>query len=403
MKAIKDSIIYLGGELISKALPFLLLPYLSRKLGVEGYGELSYYQTFLVLFAIVVGLSQDGAVARYFYFYGKRSLNLVVSAGYFYTLISGSIILAICWIYQAEIIAYLAISAVFQTFLAVQLSVNQCQKRAIPYVILQSLISFTSVVITIFMLEYYQTDLVEKRILAILLSNIFVFIIAYFLYKKKITHQKRFSIKQYQLALFYLFSFGLPLLLHQASLYLKGQLDRIFIFHQFNQTDLGLYAMGAQIAAILMILLQAINKATIPYFYEGLKKKTISLKQVHKWAGISLLFVPIPALIMWLIPETVIIWLLGDQFIGTKYFIILFLISTALVVPYFILVNYLFYFGKNKIISLSSVLSTLIYVVSLLWLANTKIEYVPYASMIGAISLLPILYIMTKKVGAENQ
>lgn len=86
MSLIKDSSIYLIGELSAKCVPFLLLPYLSRKLGVEGFGELSYYQTFLPLFVIFIGLSQDGAVARYFYVYGKHSLNLVVKTGYAYTL-----------------------------------------------------------------------------------------------------------------------------------------------------------------------------------------------------------------------------------------------------------------------------------------------------------------------------
>ncbi|VEI44565.1 lipopolysaccharide biosynthesis protein [Actinobacillus equuli] len=111
---------------------------------------------------------------------------------------------------------------------------------------------------------------------------------------------------------------------------------------------------------------------------------------MHKWAAYSLLFVPIPSLVMWMIPESIVVWLLGNQFIGTKYFIILFLLSTSLTVPYFILVNYLFYYGKNKIISFSSVLSTVVYVISLLLLAKTKIEYVPYASIIGGASLLPI-------------
>lgn len=67
MKVFKDSVIYLVGELSSKLVPFLLLPYLSRKLGVEGYGSLSYYQTFLSLFLIVVSLTQEGAISRYFY------------------------------------------------------------------------------------------------------------------------------------------------------------------------------------------------------------------------------------------------------------------------------------------------------------------------------------------------
>mgnify|MGYP002656221549 CR=1 FL=1 len=107
MSLIKDSSIYLIGELSAKCVPFLLLPYLSRKLGVEGFGKLSYYQTFL-------------PVARYFYVYGKRSLNLVVKTGYAYTLSIGGLGLLFCWLMQSEIMFYLVLSAIFQVFLSAQ-------------------------------------------------------------------------------------------------------------------------------------------------------------------------------------------------------------------------------------------------------------------------------------------
>ena len=77
----------------------------------------------------MVSLTQEGAISRYFYFYGKRSLNLVVNTGYAYTTIIGSIILMGCWIAQSEILFYAALSSLFQSFLNVQLSVNKCQKR----------------------------------------------------------------------------------------------------------------------------------------------------------------------------------------------------------------------------------------------------------------------------------
>ena len=85
MKLLKDSLIYLLGELAAKALPFLLLPYLTRKFGAAGYGDLSYWQTLLSLLVIVFSLSQDGALTRYFYVYGKRNLPGVMLAGYGYT------------------------------------------------------------------------------------------------------------------------------------------------------------------------------------------------------------------------------------------------------------------------------------------------------------------------------
>ncbi|THA14950.1 oligosaccharide flippase family protein, partial [Rodentibacter pneumotropicus] len=197
MKIVKDSAIYLSGELISKVVPFLLLPYLSRKLGVEGFGELSYYQTFLALLGIFIGLSQDGAVARYFYRYGKRSLNLVVSTGYVYTMTVGILGIVFCWIAKSEIMFYLVLSSIFQVFLSVQLSIRQCQKQAFPYTLIQFGSAITNALFTVIMLELYETELVEKRILAVLFSNIFITILAYIIYKQK-TLSKSFNLSQYK-------------------------------------------------------------------------------------------------------------------------------------------------------------------------------------------------------------
>lgn len=401
MKILKDSAIYVIGELFSKIVPFLLLPYLSRKLGVEGFGELSYYQTYLALFGMFLVLGQDGAVARYFYFYGKRSLNLVVTAGYAYTLLLGSVMLLICWWFQSEIMAYLVIASIFQSFLSVQLSVRQCQKQAISYTTIQVLSGIVSALLTVVMLEWFNTDLVEKRILAILLSNIIVFFIAYLLYAKKVEKFKWFSLREYQLGIMYILGFGVPLLLHHGSLFLRGQLDRIFIHHQFSDAELGLYAMGATVASIVSVGIMAVNKAVLPYYYEALKQKKLTVQKIHRWALFSLILVPIPAIVMWFIPETLVVWLFGEQFLGTKYYIILFLIATTLSVPYLILVNYLFYHGKNQWISFCSILTTIVYVGALVIFMFKSIEWVPYASIIGAVIILPVLWVMINKMGRE--
>ncbi len=101
---------------------------------------------------------------------------------------------------------------------------------------------------------------------------------------------------------------------------------------------------------------------------------------------------------MWNIPEDVLVWILGSQFVGTKYYFILFLISTILSIPYMILVNYLFYYVKNKLISQCSVLSTIIYVASLVALSFKEINYIPYAGIIGSFSFITFLYFMTSNV-----
>ena len=399
---LKDSTIYLIGEIISKIIPFLLIPYLSRKLGVAGYGELSYYQTYTALFVILFGLAQEGSVTRYFYFYGKNALDLIVRTGYLYTICIASLSFLICLFFKSEILLYLVLAAVFEVFVTVQLSIRQCQKQALPYVVIQILSGVLSLSITIFLLEFFQTNLVEKRILAILTSNALVFVISYFfLYRTKVKKRK-FSINKYKIAFFYIFSLGLPMVFHHLSFYIKGQVDRIFIYHKFTETDLGLYAMGANIAMILITLIGAINKATLPYYYEAIKKSKITLQQIHKWALISLSIPIIISSIISIIPESLILWFLGNQFLGTKYYIVIFSITATLAIPYAILVNYLFYYGKNKQIAFCSILSTLIYIVALICLTFTDIKYIPYASILAALSILPILYFYTKKVNSNN-
>lgn len=401
-RLLKDSTIYLIGEIISKIIPFLLIPYLSRKLGVAGYGELSYYQTYTALFVILFGLVQEGSVTRYFYFYGKNALDLIVRTGYLYTICIASLSFLICLFFKSEILLYLVLAAVFEVFVTVQLSIRQCQKQAFSYVVIQILSGVLSLSITIFLLEFFQTNLVEKRILAILTSNALVFVISYFfLYRTKVKKRK-FSFNNYKTAFLYILSLGLPMIFHHLSFYIKGQVDRIFIYHKFTETDLGLYAMGANIAMILITLIGAINKATVPYYYEAIKKNEISLQQIHKWALISLLIPIIISSIISIIPESLILWFLGNQFLGTKYYIVIFSITATLAIPYALLVNYLFYYGKNKQIAFCSILSTLIYIVALICLTFTDIKYIPFASILAALSILPILYFYTKKIDLNN-
>ena len=394
---IKDSVIYLAGELISKAFPFLLLPYLSRKLGVDGFGVLSYYQTYLTLFVVFLGLSQEGAVVRYFYVYGKRSLNLVVNIGYIYTILVGTISLLFCWLMKSEIIAYVVLSAISQVFFTVQLSIRQCQKQAIPYVFIQLSLTITNVLFTILFLELFNSDLVEKRIIAILLSNLLVSMLSYVIYRRKIVSRK-ISLRLYKIIFFYVIGFGLPMILHNGSLFIKGQLDRIFIFHRFSEAELGLYAMGAQIASILSVFILAINKALVPYLFEKLKQGSVKLKDLHRWSLLSLLMVPIPSLVTLIVPEQWLLFFIGKHFIGVKYYIILFLLATSLTIPYLFLVNYLFYHGKTKEISFCSVLSTMIYLGTLGGLIFTDVVYIPYASVLGAVAILPVLYFITNRV-----
>lgn len=388
MRIFKDSFIYLIGELFAKSLPFLMLPYLTRKLGPNGFGELSYYLTWLALFGIFVGLSQEGAVTRYYYFYGKKALNTVVKAGYLYNIFISIMLLLVCWIYDAEIMAYVVLACMFQSFINVQLALRQCQKQPFKYITIQIILSLMSVGFTIAALEFFSKDLVSYRILAIVAANALTFFIASLILGDLFSKQERLTKQRLKLGLLYVFSFGIPLILHQSSFFIKGQLDRLFIYKQYSVADLGIYSAGVQLAAVLPIILMSLNKAIVPYYYQKLKEKSLTLQAIKKYTLLSLPVCIIPALIGYALPEGIYTWFLGDEYTDSKYYVVLYLFGYSLSLPYLILVNYFFFHGKNGIISKNSLFSSVIYLFLLYILCHLGMHLIPYALLVSNLVLI---------------
>ena len=394
MSFLKDSFIYLIGELLNKALPFFLLPYLTRKLGAEGFGELSYYLTILALFSIFIGLSQEGAVTRYFYFYGNKAVDLIVRAGYLYNIAFSALSLVVAWFLKSEVIAYIIIIAMFNSFLSVQLALRQAQKQPIPYIIIQFLSSFSMVLLTIIMLEFVAGDKVVNRLLALLLSGLFVFLITYLFINKKFRSKRKFSLTSYKAALIYIFSFGIPLILHQLSFFMKGQVDRIFIYKLYTSAELGVYSAGVQIASVLTIFFMALNKAIVPYYYEKLKNGFLTVEKIKKYSLTSLGFMGLPALICYFLPNSWFIWFLGVQFSEAQFYTVLFLIGYGLTLPYLILVNFFFFYGKNKLIATITFLTSIVYIILLAGLSEISIQVIPFSLILSNLLMVLVLWIV---------
>ena len=393
MKLLKDSLIYLIGELAAKALPFLLLPYLTRKFGAAGYGDLSYWQTLLSLLIIVLSLSQDGALTRYFYVYGKRNLPNIMLAGYGYTALVSLAALGVATAMQSINLAAVTCAAAAQSVLGVQLAYRQCQKRALSYTLIQTASGVFTSLLTIALLEATHAAPIAIRFAALFIGNAAVSLATYALIRKR--HRRRSWRRLFQAAQ-YIVAFGLPLVLHHASGFIKGQLDRIVIHQHYAPEQLGIYAAGLQLASILSILLLAANKAIVPHYYQAIKQGSLNAAKIRRLALASLAASPIPAVLVWLLPNALFTWLLGAPYAGSQYYAALFLLGFGLTLPYYLLVNHLFYHGKNKRIAVISVLSTLVYLAALFATARIGIQWIPLAMIAGNAAILPILFVNVK-------
>lgn len=390
MSLFKDSIIYLASELFAKALPFLLLPYLAHKLGAADFGTLSYWQTLMALLVILIGIGQDGAIARYYYVYGHRNLPALIGTTCFYTIAITLPLLLVSWFSQSLLLFSVILSAASQVLLNIQLSLRQCRKQARAYGQLQIGAGLATTALTLLLLEATTGWLIEKRFIAIFIGNLLLCALCFSF--DRAHFQFKIPKKRLRLNLRYLITLGLPLILHSLSLLAKGQLDRVMLYHFYPANQLGVYAAAYQIATAFPVLLQAVNKATVPYYFDALKAQRLQRHHVQRYTLIALFISPLPALIAALIPESLYLYLLGQDFHGIRYYTLMFLFGFGLNLPYLILVNYLFYQGQNGKISRNSIQAALAYLLILWLLLPCGIQWAPWAMILANLLIIPLLW-----------
>ena len=398
---LKDSLIYVVGEMTAKAVPFLLLPYLTRVLGTTGFGDLSYYLSLTAFILIAMSLSQNGALTRYFYVYGRHGLGNILLAGGLYSvgvLLIGTVI---SWLLHSELLFYCFFTAFLQTLIQNQLALRQCQKRPFSYLTIQLGLALGNLLWTVLIFQFFAgdtTDKVAQRLIAIILAHGFTFVVALAWAKYQFAIKFRFTPKRLKLGLGYILTLGLPLLLHGLSYTIKGQLDRVLIHERFSSHELGVYSAGVQVASSLTIVIMAVNSALVPHLYERLKSQRMTVRQVHRLFWLSLMVPVMLTAMAWAMPSSLMAWLLGSDFAQSQYYVVMFVLAFSLIIPYLLLVNFLFYHAKSAQISLCSVISTVVYLLALWVLSGVSLAAVPYATIISSVVILPLLYYYTLQV-----
>jgi O-antigen/teichoic acid export membrane protein len=394
LTVLKDSSFYLFSEIASKSIAFLMLPYIARKLGSDGFGELSYYQIFISLGIVLLGFTQGGAISRYYYFYGNRGIDNIVFTGIIFSSSLSLLTIFIAYYFNLNWVIYVVLVALSTELINAQLAVRQCKKNSMSYAKISIFNSVLNSGIILCLFELFPKEPIYW-LLGTLFGNTVIFII---IARKIFKNNNCFTKPRiFRLNIRYILSFGFPLLFHQLSIFTKGQFDRLLISESFSLNDLGKYTAAFQLASVFSILIMAINKAVVPHYYEYLKRGDLSLSMIKKYSLIVLFFSPLPALVSLCFPDQLYILILGNEFDDISYLVSLFLLGGGVSMPYLFIVNYYFYLGKTSFISFCTFLGSIFYVIYIIYISDFGLEYLPLGITISY--LIPYILLMMKKQG----
>lgn len=351
---VKNSIIFIVFELLNKAIPFLLLPILTRYLTPEDYGIIASFTALVTFLSIFLGLSGHGAVEANFFRLDKNKLSIYIANVLIILLFTAFICLLSILIFSKIIENNLAISfewqvlAIFVSYgqfvTLINLSLWVIEQKPVHYGVYQFLQTILMTFISISLIVGLSYNWKGQLLATVIGTLIFSFVSITVLYKRRYLNLKinKLYMKDF-------LKFGLPMVPHQLGAWLRGQGDKIIIISLLGAGTAGLFAVGYQIGIIMSVLMSSLTKALYPILFRYLnkdlifdEKRKIVIFSYGLFLGIFLLTILLIFIMEYLYP-----YLIGKDFQESIYLTKLIIVSFMFEGMYFCIVGYFFYFKET--------------------------------------------------------
>jgi len=349
--------IYTLTQAINSAIPFLLMPILTRYLTPTDYGIVAMFGVLLSFVAPFTGLSIQGAIARQYYDRDEVDMPCYVT-NCLLILLSSTVIVGVIFYLLAEPISRLSsfpmqwlwaviIVSAAQFMNQVNLTLWQVQVKPIPYGIYQITQTIVNLGFTLWFVVGLGMNWQGRVQAQVIAFGAFAIFSLFLLFRNgwiRLQVNKNY-IKN---ALY----FGVPLIPHALSGTINTMVDRIMITSMVSVAYTGLYSVGFQIGMIIGILEDSFNRAYVPWLYERLKRDQYSEKiMIVKLTYVYFVGIICLALALGTIAPWFLSFFVGPQFAGSGQFVLWIALGFAFDGMYKMVVNYIFYAEKTYILA----------------------------------------------------
>ena len=367
-RLISQSIIYLVSNLLNAAIPFALLPVLTRVLSPSQYGEIAMFQTSIAALGAFIGLSVQGAALRKFYdsglndnlaeFIGTCLQILVITSAtgcviifVFKSVLQDFTGVALSWLICVVIVC-------FADFIVqIRLTQWQARGRAVNFGLLQLARTLSNLLLSLlFVLVMLKGA--EGRMLGVTLTAVLFGLIALLsLRYDNLIKFIQFRLNYYKEAL----RFGVPLIPHVSGAFLISSADRFFINASAGLESAGIYMAAVQLSMGLAIVFDSFNRAYAPWLYGKLSSpKPDEHTKIVKFTYIYFAFLLTMIPVAFLIGPHVLILIAGDKYSEASEVVGLLVTGQIFGGMYLMVTNYVFYSKRVGFLSSITIFSGLV-------------------------------------------
>lgn len=365
---LSGSAVYLFSNILAAAIPFALLPILTRYLTPAEYGQVAIFQTLLAGLGAFIGITAQGAArVKYYdhhlskaelkYFIGNCFLVLAATTALvflvavsFRQFLSDWLALETQWILLSVVVS----SATF--IVAMRMGQWQVRKQAKNYGVFQVSQSLINMLLSLLLVVYFLQGAAGRIWVLSLMPLVYAIIALFLLYKDGLLG---FAWRPNYLR--EILTFGIPLIPHSVGYFLLSSVDRFVINDKLGLAQVGIYMVAVQLVSVMGLVFDAINNAYIPWLFERLKRnQSDEKKQIVRWTyAYCMVLLGIVALAVVSGPALLIL-IAGEKYSEAANVIGWLALGQALHGMYMMVTNYIFYSKRTGLLSLSTMTAGLV-------------------------------------------
>ncbi|MEL3970776.1 oligosaccharide flippase family protein [Rossellomorea oryzaecorticis] len=274
-----STILFTVGAMIPKLMVFLLLPFYTHYLVPEEYGIVTTVNAIYSFLLVFMGLGYQSSTPRLYYEKNNNDYKVrIIGESFTIVSISSLLLMILLLIFDQQIggivfskiplspyyylLIIYSLSFSFQIVFQSLLRLEDKGKIYLKISILQALLLLLTNLTFVFFIEASAVSIILANIVATVIITIIS--IVYMFPYVKFYLKNRFEYKE----TFEHLKFTTPFVFHILSWSIFSVSDRIVIEKYDTLNNLGIYSLGAQITAVLMIVATSINQAINPKFFE---------------------------------------------------------------------------------------------------------------------------------------
>lgn len=285
MKLLSQSGIYLGSSLLSRAVPFLMLPVMTHYLSPAEFGALAIFLLANSCVSAFVGMNVHANVSKGFFTLPKDELSdmignilvIMLVSSLVATVFFAGVALFVSGLFSLPLSAFLVMPLLSFMIMVntINLTILRNEGRAYIYGIFEVACTVLTISVTLCFLLFFDAGWHSQVYGLLAAYGLFFFIAIIYMAKRGYL-----SLNVSRKEVWRVLCSSMPMIPYVLAGIVMNVSDRVFIERMVGLQAVGQYVIGYNFGMIVLMFTDAFAKAWSPWFYKLMSKPTNANKKV---------------------------------------------------------------------------------------------------------------------------